>query len=475
MDSVFLCPFFSEEAKFKMKKALSIALLIILSFSLFSCTDNEQSELYKQALSGLSDTNSEPEVSSAMDETKALAGELNIYVNPIMRRSIYPEVLERFNERYPNIKVNLLGPEELGSTDDYSLITSVELMGGENIDLIDLCMLPIDKYAKSGLFTDLYPFMESDSDIHMDDYFTNLFEAFEYKGGLYSMPLWFNYPICRLNNELLRELGVNADDYEAVSFNQIYEWYDAAIEKGIASPNLMFSNYQVNDLFDWFEYPVYMDEESGEVNFYSPEFITYLEQVKKAKWSDTEPISGRWMQDFLDLNIGKDNFFLYKYFWDENLSSSYFKSSNSATQAIPIISSNGERPFLTSTYGPIAMLESSQNKEIAWEFLKMQIEEFELSDYKFDGMEQDFFFGGLHVNRNNSQKLLQREYGSGHEEEIEYIMDWYSQLNRHSYATENSDLRYILHQICEEYYTDLISAEECAKKVQERAYMFLNE
>lgn len=172
---------------------------------------------------------------------------------------------------------------------------------------------------------------------------------------------------------------------------------------------------------------------------------------------------------------GDDVFFLYGSFWGRSEANVYSRSNKRATKAIPITSSNGERLFQSSDYGPMAIMETSQNKELAWEFIKMQIEEFELSDYEFDGMEQDFFHGGIPVNKNNSRKLMEMTYGDGHEEEIKAIEDWTSQLNRHAMMTENSDLSYAIYHICEEYYTDLISAEECAKKVQERVYMFLNE
>lgn len=61
---------------------------------------------------------------------------------------------------------------------------NTELISGKLPDLIDLSGLPADTYLRHGLLDDLYPYIQSDPDIDINDYFGNVFDALAIDGKL---------------------------------------------------------------------------------------------------------------------------------------------------------------------------------------------------------------------------------------------------------------------------------------------------
>lgn len=288
-----------------MKRVISLSLIIMAVLFLFGCTNEEQAEIHDKFMEDISKVNASKSTDEASSDIADMKSELNLYtMNPDDPMSIYPGIIERFNEKFPDVKVNLVGPTR-ESDDNYELLIAVTLMSGEKIDLVDLLLLPNFKYAKNGMFADLYQYMKNDPKIIMEEYYTNIFEAFEYNGSLYSMPFYFYYPACRLNNKVLQALGVDANEIESVDFNQIYEWYSLGIERGIASPDMMISKHEVNHFFDLFEFTAFLDERIDKVSFDSPEFIRCLEKVKNSKFPESESPGVGWIADFNEANMGR--------------------------------------------------------------------------------------------------------------------------------------------------------------------------
>ena len=61
---------------------------------------------------------------------------------------------------------------------------SVELIAGEIPDILDLNNLPVEALSSSGYLVDLYPYLNNDPAIHMEDYYDNVFTALSMHGKL---------------------------------------------------------------------------------------------------------------------------------------------------------------------------------------------------------------------------------------------------------------------------------------------------
>ncbi|MDO4356746.1 MAG: ABC transporter substrate-binding protein, partial [Clostridia bacterium] len=139
---------------------------------------------------------------------------------------------EAFNKTHPGKKIiveevltgEALATELMSGKADYILNTS-----GTNLD--------VSKIAASGLFVDLYEWMDSDPDFHRDDYFENLFEAMEYDGHLYGILAHFHTPVVFLNRPMVEALGVSYEPLDSINIVDILDLYDAAKAQGLMSEN----------------------------------------------------------------------------------------------------------------------------------------------------------------------------------------------------------------------------------------------
>lgn len=114
--------------------------------------------------------------------------------------------IAQFEEKYPHIKV-VQNPSY--SKDNPSLFADqvkTVLMAGNPPDIIKDHSWLLYQQRDNGLFTDFYGLMESDSGFNMDDYYTNVFEAYETGGALYSFPVSFAYDIAMINDNMPKNI-----------------------------------------------------------------------------------------------------------------------------------------------------------------------------------------------------------------------------------------------------------------------------
>ena len=157
----------------KIKLTLSILLTFLLIFVIVGCGDS-QAEIYNNYIDDISGTTLEGDVARAGEP---LSGKLTIYGNGTNTMFWYKYWIEEFNKIYPNVKIELIGPELFVDIDEFTQQTTVLLLSGESADIINLDGLPYMSYAKSGIFTNLYTFMDKDTTFEKENYYTNIFEA----------------------------------------------------------------------------------------------------------------------------------------------------------------------------------------------------------------------------------------------------------------------------------------------------------
>lgn len=116
----------------------------------------------------------------------------------------YIDILaEKFMDMHPNVEIIVERQEDNKVTYMYRI--AIDLLSGTATDLIDLSALDINHKAQSGLLVNLYEFMDNDPKFNKSDYYTNIFEAMEYQGGLYAMPLSFQYDMVYISKPLGRK------------------------------------------------------------------------------------------------------------------------------------------------------------------------------------------------------------------------------------------------------------------------------
>ncbi len=455
-----------------MKKSLSVLVCIALILSCFSaCNSQESDKIYNDAVK---ESSSIPDTESSQEsgEDEKLSGKLTLKTPD---NSYWKEWIKMFNKKYPDVTVELIGVGTDRLT--YATQTITELMSGEpTADIVDMCFLPYFRCIDSGLFENLITYMDNDPVVKKDELYTNLLDAVTYKDSIAGLPLAVTAYAIRLNTNILDSIEVTEIPQQS-DFVQMMDWYQKALETGAVPTDLMFmpTTYNPYTCFG-LEYHRYFDEQTGTVSFNSPDFAAMLKAMKTVNWDhfrpeptgpDAEELKAIYRLELADNIFSADIVDEFLTPMSQNL----FKASDSASSTIILTASDGKVPF-NSIVGPAGIPVVSENKELAWRFLR-----FFLSEMDCEGMlpyEGDYY-GPTPLNRKNTLQMAKAVFGED-QESIDKMDSCMKSLNSISVLTTNEVLYNDLGKIFNDFYiNDLITAEECGQKMQERAEIFLKE
>lgn len=444
-------------------------------------------ELASQSLSTSSNSGAESLSSRQPASQKALEGNFTIKTYWDENMDVY---VQDFIDLYPDVSINLVssGCDKILSFDDYHTQTAVELMSGNSADIIETDGMCVFKIAKNGTLQNLYPLMDSDPDFHKEDYYTNIFEAKELDGKLYSLPCGFSYNMLYTSKPLLEKAGIGLPS--SLNYRQMMEIQKIVAEKTGESPKLMpgLNPYT----FFYCEFPEYYNVGTQTASFLSPKFIEYLRLTK-----ENIPIN---VENDLT-RIGRDDSFLYSDYlfccFDVvgglDIYNFLYDLQN-IKEPVPMVSTSGKAYFRTTLDYSIAS--SSSNQELAWEFLKFYIGEKEVpksvdSEYakkyvvkynNFVPINRNNFFNHCkfsyvyflsYMSKDEKTRWKPGDKDTMVDEAIRLMDSWNQQRNAEQAEGD------IYGALCEDlnnyYYMDLLTAEETADKMQNRMNIFLRE
>ena len=395
----------------------------------------------------------------------------------------------------------------------------MEIASGEADYLIYSATLDMDftPLARSGLLEDLWTYWENDPDIRDEDYFLPVIESFEVDGMLPVLPYSFYLTGGCFNKSYLEELGVDLSVLQLVDSDVILDWYERLRE---THPDLqLFFTAPGKDGLFVPEIVNYIDLESNTASFDSPEFLTFLERTQDV--INDEPIRDivGWGNSYymeMALHYGatgeitsyfvqntslpqiknvvtksRDSFCTTVLVNIYDTISMFQQSYDYLAGPYPVLSTNGHLGIYADQ-GEFMMPASMKNKELAWEFMKYCISERE--DLTFNGYDDfpgtDTFFTSIAipVNKPNYGRMAEESVeqvkfvnGNGYEvldfepvngEEIVAFMDEVLSHSPVNIGKYNVDVQEFL----DEYYVnELITAQECADKIQGRVEIWLNE
>lgn len=406
---------------------------------------------------------------------------------------------EEFMDMHPDVEIIVERPENNKVL--YMYRVAIDLMSGTASDLIDLSGLDINHKAQSGLLVDLYDFMDNDPNFNKSDYYTNIFEAMEYEGGLYAMPLSFNYDLVYISKPLAESIGLDYESYKNINYTEMLDIYEK-VKKNHPAPDEFYLMPGVGkESFFRYESVDFFDIETGDANFDSDEFLQHLKLTKKLN-TVYHPETMEW--DFTRVGAGNEDFliedFMFAKFTTSNIDMARMMIEFENTiNPIPFLSSKGKAPFsnLLSTY---AISQNCENKELAWEFLKYCVSAKELPTFESEEDEYKYsfmFLGNIPINIENfytyfrygfddevkwcEERGLEANWKFTNEKEkekmfqntLDQIHEWNQERN---ILVGNLELTYLLREELDNYYYyDLATAEETAKIIQNKVSSYLNE
>ena len=277
-------------------------------------------------------------------------------------------VIERFNKIHPDVEITL-NQYDMNSQ-KYKDQVGTQLMSGLGDDIIEAVHFLDIGTSESGCFTDLLPLMEQDPSFNKEDYYFNVFEGMFDNGKLFYFPTYFYYSFVGVNNRVSEELTTRFQQYNQITYREVLDLYNHIEDKGGRSLNGCMDAFRV--MIDNFN--SFVDLEKRECYFDTPEFIALITDAKNA----TEP--GKAEKGELGYNpifsyVPKWQIEEYalKYTFLSVLSNGYqfllpYREQEVFTHFVPLVNEEGKVLMLPSKY--FCINAASENKEIAWEFIK---------------------------------------------------------------------------------------------------------
>ena len=391
----------------------------------------------------------------------------------------FPDVHIEVNTFAPlNIETTADGQGEIASSNDdpnlsrdkYVTQLNTAFMNGTASDLINLFGLPFYKYAESGYLYDLKNTMNGPDGLNREEYYMNVIDAMQFDEGYYSMPFVYNVESLGVLKPILEAAGMTEEDLTNETWNlQTIVELCKKVEEKTGKKYTIFNDMDgasfVNMLFRMNQNE-YIDIKAKKANFDSEAFIKELESVKALE-----------DEGYLDKDSINALFFSSNQLYQPYCSGKYYSPSweDYAVGWKPYVNDAGASQMLC--YCHYGLNAASENKELAWEFIKfLYSEEMQESSY------------GVHVNKAAEKKAMEKlvDYFeaeqqiqlNGPKEEIVADFIRWDEARLQAVKTTNlldqevSELVY--YEICP-YFTGEKTAQEVAKNLQNKVNVMLNE
>lgn len=178
----------------------------------------------------------------------------------------------RFNRSHDNIRLEYKDYNEYNTPDDLTAGMTkfmTEIMAGSLPDILPTNQLPYRQLASKGLLEDLYPYIDTDSDLKREDFFANLLQAMEVNGGLYQVVSGFSV-------ETLVGAASIVGDTPGWTYDEFYEAL-AKMPDGCTPLDPYVTRDQVLSSLLYADMDSYVDWSSGKVDFENDSFKQLLE------------------------------------------------------------------------------------------------------------------------------------------------------------------------------------------------------
>ncbi|NCB74395.1 MAG: extracellular solute-binding protein [Clostridia bacterium] len=277
--------------------------------------------------------------------------------------------LLKFNKTNPDYRIEITDYSEFNTDQDYTAgITKLntEIIAGNIPDMIDISNLPYKQYAAKGLLEDLYPYIESDSELSRDDLMPGILNAVETEGKLYQLVSSFSVvSIVGSPDVVGTEMGWTMDDMQKI----IEEHPDAD------SP---FGSYMTRDnvlqYLCMLNMDNYMNWQTGECSFNSDEFKKLLTFAKSFPEKIEESSDGEdWVDPSVLVSEGRQLFSIFNA--SDFQSYQYYKAMFGGAitfKGLPTESGVGN---IAQINGGLAMTTACKAKEGAWQFMRVLLSE----------------------------------------------------------------------------------------------------
>lgn len=393
----------------------------------------------------------------------------------------------KFNKADDEYRITIQDYSSMYATEeDYNAgITrlNADIVSGKVPDILLLDeSMPVESYMNKGLFEDLNPYIEKDSELDINNFMPNIIEAFSQNGKLYIMvPNFSIRTLVAKTSEVGPERGWTVQEAMALwdSKPEGTEFLNGSTQAEMLDSCMRMASSQ------------FIDPKTGKCSFDSEEFIQMLEFINRfPKELGDDYYSDEYWENYDSQWREGKVLTSYSYIGD-------FRSYNMTKKAtfgeditlIGFPSSDGDGSVLVPG-NQFAMSSKSKNKEGAWKFMRTFItEEYQSEIYGFTlsitqlkeqakkAMEKPYF----EDENGNREEYDDISYIGGVEvvidpmtqqeaDELLNLLYSFRQISRYDEALDQ-----IISEEAAAYFAGQKSAKDVAGIIQSRAQIYVNE
>lgn len=391
------------------------------------------------------------------------------------------DAIALFNKENLFFRIEIADYSQFNTGEDHNagqMILNTEIISGKIPDLFYVSEMPFTDYARNGLFADLYPFIDADSEFDREDFVEAAFRTAEIDGKLYQVS-----PSFLLLSVAGKASIVGTDSsWDMETFTAILDEHNTAdIPFGSWMSKMTFLISNVSSRIDEF-----IVGDAGTARFDTPEFVQLLEISDRiSKFIDygdvqEEPIS---LQEAISSNRQIVMIYPIDNFLDPNYIRNEIFGEKVAFKGYP--GSSGIALQLTEG---IAIAEQSPNKDAAWTFART----FFLESWQSENILTGDFKTNQAVMDKRIESLLETGFATSFingvpvdpptEEDIELLRSDIAlllSLIESSSGTSSINVDEVLLDIIREdamgYFSGRTTAQEAARVIQDRVTKYLSE
>jgi len=364
-----------------MKKTHMLLSVVILMSILSGCSSSVP-ELptnpdIREVTEGLPSEGQPGEESVAEDQNTVEAENAEKQILTITASSLYRDYLtsrkSMFMESHPEVDIRLTFYQAPTAISENPYVTRVatDLMGGNASDIIQIAYPILWQYGAQGYYEGLYQYLEKDEDISKESFYPDMLKAMETGGELYVLPVTINYRILVLNTDYAELLKEELEGKYTLTYYDLAELCDVVKSSLPAGTVLYPTNAYSAKYALMAEMNTFFNVEEKYVDFSgATDLIEFVEPYTVPGMNEDFPVIPD--ENALFMEFAYAAYGAYPALDEDNS----FQGG-----AYLLANTKGETTFSSNI--AFAINSASQNKDLAWEFLKFSTEDVQSSG---DGM-----------------------------------------------------------------------------------------
>ncbi|MCM1508139.1 MAG: extracellular solute-binding protein [Ruminococcus flavefaciens] len=411
-----------------------------------------------------------------------------------------PEIAMMYSKQSDNYNVEIKKYEDIDNL-------KLDVLSGEAPDLFAYGEASfMYRYANFGAFADLYGYMENNDGIKQEDILENVLNAYEYKGGLYGIPVAFN-----LENVYLANSDVISRDYSYWNYEEFFSFaenmpdgmYLGSRNSSFAYRDHTFSNFLCN-YSNWIDYDNYTCDFNNEEFIHLLDFCNTVEINEPFNWEKndwgTEQQEIEYMED--ELSVLRKTALLYNTNWTTEVNDFIHRpiqtglyTEDKCTFLIPP-SNDRTGSISTSNDMCFSILTDTDCPEGAWDFMNYILSPYFQNNYlqvarHFTSNKESYEYK-MNKDFDEAKKELPtpidvtaNDWGNPETEgitwknkpltdsDIDYIMEFISHFTK--LTDHDEDVYEIINEEIPKLIAGEATAEQCAEMIQNRVSIYLSE